>query len=107
MSTRTPDHVDTETIEYTRWRIDPACSSAEFRAQSLYRLQTVRGKFWRYDGRLSLGEKPAVQLTIDADSLDTRTPTVTSICVPPTSSTSRPTRASMKAAPFRKAARRR
>jgi polyisoprenoid-binding protein YceI len=59
-------------IEHTRWRIDPARSSVEFHVRHFYGLTTVKGRFDRYDGTLDLSSRPAVVLTIDADSLDTK-----------------------------------
>jgi polyisoprenoid-binding protein YceI len=58
-------------IETTTWRIDPDRSSVEFRAQHLWGLATVKGAFTRYQGTLDLSGEPAVELTIDAESLDT------------------------------------
>jgi polyisoprenoid-binding protein YceI len=58
-------------IEKTRWRIDPARSSVEFRAPTFWGLVTVKGRFERYDGTLDLRREPAIELTIEADSLDT------------------------------------
>lgn len=37
-----------------------------------YGLMTVKGRFERYEGTLDLRSTPAVQLNIDADSLDTK-----------------------------------
>jgi polyisoprenoid-binding protein YceI len=54
------------------WRLDPARSSVEFHVRHLYGLITVTGRFDRYQGSLDLSARPAVELVIDADSLDTR-----------------------------------
>jgi polyisoprenoid-binding protein YceI len=54
------------------WRLDPAHSSVEFHVRNFYGLMTVKGQFDHYEGLLNLGSEPAVQLTIDADSLDTK-----------------------------------
>lgn len=54
-----------------RWLLDPQRSSVEFRAKHLWGLQTVKGRFDRYHGALDLGADPAIELTIDADSLET------------------------------------
>ncbi len=59
------------TIETTRWRLDPARSSVEFRAKTLWGLSTVRGRFSRYRGTLDLSRQPAIELTIETESLDT------------------------------------
>lgn len=54
------------------WRLDPARSSVEFQVRHFYGLMTVKGHFSRYEGKLDLAAQPAVELTIDADSLDTK-----------------------------------
>jgi polyisoprenoid-binding protein YceI len=53
------------------WRLDPARSSVEFHVPHFWGLITVKGRFERYEGTLDLQSQPAVQLTIEADSLDT------------------------------------
>ena len=63
---------DTVDIEKTRWRIDPARSSVEFRTRTFWGTITVKGRFERYDGTLDLRREPAIELTIDAASLNTR-----------------------------------
>jgi polyisoprenoid-binding protein YceI len=68
MSTNTSP---TRNLETSRWRIDPERSSVEFRVPTLWGLTAVEGKFDGYEGTLDLGDGPAVELTIDADSLDT------------------------------------
>src|SRR2546430_2010035 len=60
-----------ESIERTRWRIDPGRSRLEFRTRTFWGLMRVEGRFDRYDGRLDLEHDPAIELTIDAASLDT------------------------------------
>jgi polyisoprenoid-binding protein YceI len=72
MGTGTTDPVEPQSIEPMRWRIDPARSSVEFHVPHFYGLITVKGRFERYEGTLSLAEIPAIQLTIDADSLNTK-----------------------------------
>ena len=54
------------------WRLDPARSSVEFHVRHFYGLMTVKGAFNRYGGTLKLDSPRAVELTIDADSLDTK-----------------------------------
>jgi polyisoprenoid-binding protein YceI len=54
------------------WRLDPARSSVAFHVRHFYGLMTVRGEFADYDGTLDLGATPAVELTIQASSLDTK-----------------------------------
>ena len=76
------------------WRLDPARSSVEFHVRHFYGLMTVKGRFDRYQGSLDLSARPAVELVIDADSLDTRSSSATSTCARTTSSTSSTTRRS-------------
>jgi polyisoprenoid-binding protein YceI len=71
MSTTTPQTNDRPAVEKTRWRIDPARSQVEFRTPTFWGLMTVKGHFERYDGTLDLREQPAIELTIEAASLDT------------------------------------
>jgi polyisoprenoid-binding protein YceI len=71
MRTPAQHHTNTFEIESTRWRIDPARSSIEFHVRNLYGLQTVKGRFQRYSGMLYLSRDPAIELTIEAASLDT------------------------------------
>jgi polyisoprenoid-binding protein YceI len=71
MSTHAANPVDTPAIETTRWRIDPARSSVEFHAKGFWGMATVRGRFSWYHGTLDLSRQPAIELTIEADSLDT------------------------------------
>jgi polyisoprenoid-binding protein YceI len=53
------------------WRLDPARSSVEFRVRHFYGLMTIKGRFERFEGALTLGAQPMVQLTVEAESLDT------------------------------------
>lgn len=72
MSTDTLTHpADTQSVPLERWRIDPTSSSVEFRAQTLWGLATVEGRFERYEGTLDLQQNPVIELTIDAGSLNT------------------------------------
>jgi polyisoprenoid-binding protein YceI len=71
MSTTTPQRTD-KPIEKTRWRIDPARSQVEFRTPTFWGLMTVKGHFERYHGTLDLRREPAIELTIDAGSLNTK-----------------------------------
>ncbi|MHB1568055.1 MAG: YceI family protein [Solirubrobacteraceae bacterium] len=54
-----------------RWQLDPRDSSVEFRVATFWGLAKVKGHFERYEGRLELGATPAIELTIDAASLQT------------------------------------
>lgn len=72
MSTTTkPNPRDSQTITQGRWRIDPTRSSIEFRARTLWGLATAKGRFERYQGTLDFERTPAIELKIDADSLNT------------------------------------
>jgi polyisoprenoid-binding protein YceI len=71
MSTHAADSAGAQSIEKTTWRIDPDRSSVEFSA-GVWGILTVKGRFSRYHGTLDLSGTPAVELTIEADSLDTR-----------------------------------
>jgi polyisoprenoid-binding protein YceI len=88
MSTVTTELSELLTVAKTRWRIDPARSSIEFRTPTLWGLATVKGRFDRYEGTLDLDQDPAIALTIDAGSLDTKNKLRDKHLVPRTSSTS-------------------
>jgi polyisoprenoid-binding protein YceI len=54
------------------WILDPDRSSVEFRAPLLFGvIGTVKGGFTVYQGTLDMGARPAIELTIRADSVDT------------------------------------
>ena len=59
-------------VSQAAWRPDPTRSSVEFHVRHFYGLVTVKGRFERFEGSLDLRSQPAVQLTIEADSLDTK-----------------------------------
>jgi polyisoprenoid-binding protein YceI len=63
---------DTQSLTQGRWRIDPARSSVEFRARTLWGLASVKGEFESYDGTLDLERSPAIEMTIDAGSVNTK-----------------------------------
>jgi polyisoprenoid-binding protein YceI len=71
MSTSIPQATDTHAIETSRWRIDPSRSTVEFRSPAFWGLTTAKGRFHSYDGTLDLRHQPAIELTLDADSIDT------------------------------------
>ena len=54
------------------WVLDPARSTVEFHVRHFYGLMTVKGHFDRFEGTLDLNAQPAVSLTIDAASVDTK-----------------------------------
>jgi polyisoprenoid-binding protein YceI len=53
------------------WSLDPRRSSVEFRVPNFWGLARVKGHFEGYQGKLDLQSTPAVQLTVDAASLET------------------------------------
>jgi polyisoprenoid-binding protein YceI len=69
----TTNHRHVETILGT-WQLDPQRSTIEFRARHFWGLATVQGHFDDYRGRLDLGADPAIELTIDAASVQTGNP---------------------------------
>jgi polyisoprenoid-binding protein YceI len=64
-------HTAGRELEQVAWRLDPARSSVEFQAKTLWGLVTVKGRFERYEGRLDFSQDPVIELAIDAPSLDT------------------------------------
>ena len=68
-----PDHRPDDTL-VGRWELDPQRSSVEFRVGHFWGLATVKGHFDDYEGRLDLGADPAIELTIDAASVQTGNP---------------------------------
>ena len=63
----------TETTETTgTWELDPSRSSVEFEVPSLWGLATVKGRFERYEGTLNASSRPAVALSVEAHSLNTK-----------------------------------
>jgi polyisoprenoid-binding protein YceI len=71
MSTPITEPVEARDIERAVWRIDPERSSVEFAVPGAWGLSTVKGRFARYEGTLDLRRDPAVELAIDAGSVDT------------------------------------
>jgi polyisoprenoid-binding protein YceI len=62
----------TEPAAPARWTVDRERTTVEFAVRTLWGLATVRGRFERFDGRYEIGpDGPTIELTIDADSLDT------------------------------------
>ncbi len=62
-----------EHVTTTRhWTADPARSTVEFEIRHMWGLGTVRGQFRRFHGSyVADAEAPAIELTIDATSIDT------------------------------------
>jgi len=64
--------IEQRTTAPTRWTIDPDESFVEFAVKTFWGATTVRGRFDRFDGSYENGpDGPTIELTIDADSLDT------------------------------------
>jgi len=56
----------------THWTVDPDATSVEFAVKTFWGLKTVHGRFDRFDGWYEAGpDGTTIELTIDADSLDT------------------------------------
>jgi polyisoprenoid-binding protein YceI len=53
------------------WQLDPSRSRVEFRVEAMWGLATVKGHFDDYQGELDLSADPAIELTINAASLQT------------------------------------
>jgi polyisoprenoid-binding protein YceI len=71
MTNPSPTHTPSELGRGT-WRLDPGHSSVEFHVPQFWGLITVKGRFDEYQGKLDLTAAPAIELTIDAGSLDTK-----------------------------------
>jgi polyisoprenoid-binding protein YceI len=64
--------IEQRTAESTRWTVDASESSVEFDVRTFWGLMTVHGRFDRFDGSYEVGPAgTTIELTIDADSLDT------------------------------------
>jgi polyisoprenoid-binding protein YceI len=73
MSITTSNHRSDQTLA-GRWQLDTQRSSVEFRARKFWGLVTVKGHFDEYRGQLELSGHPALELTIEAASLQTGIP---------------------------------
>ncbi|HKO27295.1 MAG TPA: YceI family protein [Solirubrobacteraceae bacterium] len=69
----TSNHRPDETI-LGRWQLDQQRSTIQFRAGHFWGLGTVKGHFDDYQGRLDLSADPAIELTIEAASVQTGNP---------------------------------
>jgi polyisoprenoid-binding protein YceI len=64
--------IEQRTVAPARWTLDPENSSVGFAVKTFWGVSTVRGSFDRFDGSYEVGPDGAkIELTIDADSLDT------------------------------------
>jgi polyisoprenoid-binding protein YceI len=68
-----PHTADRRTGEalHGRWLLDPRRSSVEFRALHFWGLLPVKGHFDNFRGQLDLRTTPAIELTIDAATVQT------------------------------------
>ncbi|MHB1539495.1 MAG: YceI family protein [Solirubrobacteraceae bacterium] len=71
-TSETPMAAATARLANGSWRLDPARSSVAFRVPHFYGLMTVEGEFADYEGTLDLGATPAVELTAQASTVDTK-----------------------------------
>jgi polyisoprenoid-binding protein YceI len=53
------------------WQLDPSRSAIGFAVPFWWGFGTVKGRFTRYAGHMDLRRRPAIELTIDAASVDT------------------------------------
>lgn len=72
-ATVSPDAAPSTLVEGV-WQLDPAHSRVAFEVPHYWGFGTVKGRFARYAGFLDLSSRPAIELTIDAGSVDTRNP---------------------------------
>ena len=64
--------IEQRTIAPTRWTVDPDESFVEFAVKTFWGVSTVHGRFDRFEGSYESGHDGAtIELTIEADSLDT------------------------------------
>ena len=70
--TGAPTTYDQRAVAPTRWSADADRTSVDFAVKTFWGLLTVRGHFDRFSGSYEVGSDGArIELTIDADSLDT------------------------------------
>ena len=68
----TATEIQQRTAAPTRWVVDSDATSVEFAVRTFWGLMTVHGRFDRFDGSYEVGpDGTTIELTIDADSLDT------------------------------------
>lgn len=61
-------------LRRTRWRLDESRSTVAFAVRHMYGIVTIKGRFERFSGGLDLrdGHQPAAELTVHADSVNTK-----------------------------------
>src|SRR5581483_10158653 len=68
--------IEQRTAAPTRWAVDGDATAVEFDVKTFWGLATVHGRFDGFDGSYEVGpDGSTIELTIDADSLDTGNPT--------------------------------
>jgi polyisoprenoid-binding protein YceI len=68
----TATEIEQRTAASTRWTVDGDETSVEFAVKTFWGLMTVHGHFDRFNGSYEVGpSRTTIELTIDADSLDT------------------------------------
>ncbi len=68
----TATEIQHRTTAQTRWAVDSGETFVEFAVKTFWGLMTVHGRFDRFDGSYEVGpDGTMIELTIDADSLDT------------------------------------
>ena len=72
--TETPSEHRPDEMLVGSWQLDPRRSSVEFRARHFWGVARVNGRFRNYKGRLDVSADPAIELTIDAASVQTGNP---------------------------------
>lgn len=70
LTERPSDHRSDEGL-VGRWQLEPRRSTVEFCVRHFWGLVTVKGHFEEYEGRLDLSADPAIELTVDAASIQT------------------------------------
>lgn len=68
---RTSSNQRPDQLPVGTWQLDPRRSTVEFRARHFWGAATVKGHFDAYESRLDLSRDPAIELTIDAASVQT------------------------------------
>jgi polyisoprenoid-binding protein YceI len=70
MTITNPNHHPSKMLSGA-WQLDPQRSRVEFRTRHFWGLMTVRGQFGDHHGQLDLSANPAIELSIDAASVQT------------------------------------
>jgi polyisoprenoid-binding protein YceI len=64
--------IEQRTVAPARWTVDADETTVEFSVRTFWGLSTVHGRFDGFDGYYETGpDGPRIELTVDADSLDT------------------------------------